>query len=144
MSNDLNQIGLLLFITSLRTLSQLICTLTRAIYFQGTILQGSTNPPFTTGWRSDEKISLFTTCFFYLGMQGCQMVYFHAQNPTLGIFWRVLEWKMLVYFMTIWNILRSFGKFYGRLALFVFIWYIFSRFGMFGPRKIWQPCTYEV
>jgi hypothetical protein len=24
--------------------------------------------------------------------QGCQMVYFHTKNPSLGIFWRVLEW----------------------------------------------------
>jgi hypothetical protein len=42
-------------------------------------------------------------------------------------------------FMTIWNILRPFGTFYGNLVQFVLIWYIFFRFGMFGPRKIWQP-----
>jgi hypothetical protein len=46
-------------------------------------------------------------------------------------------------FMTIWNILRPFGKFYGNLVLFALhnLVYI-SRFGMFGPRKIWQPCTH--
>jgi hypothetical protein len=37
-------------------------------------------------------------------VQGCQMVYFHTKNPNLGIFWRTLKRKMLVYFMTIWNI----------------------------------------
>jgi hypothetical protein len=24
----------------------------------------------------------------------------------------------------------------------VVIWYIFPKFGMFGPRKIWQPCSF--
>jgi hypothetical protein len=43
-----------------------------------------------------------------------------------------MEWKMLVYFMTIENILRPFGMVCGHLVNF-------SRFGMFGPRKIWQP-----
>jgi hypothetical protein len=42
--------------------------------------------------------------------------------------------------MTIWNILRSFGVIFGRLVWFAVIWYIFSLFGMFGQRKIWQPC----
>jgi hypothetical protein len=65
--------------------------------------------------------------------QGCQMVYFQTKNPNLDIFWRAAECKMLVYFMTIWNILRPCGIIYGRLVYF-------SRFGMFGPRKIWQPC----
>jgi hypothetical protein len=41
--------------------------------------------------------------------QGCQMVCFQTKNPNLGKFWSALEWKMLVYFMFIWNILRSFG-----------------------------------
>jgi hypothetical protein len=41
--------------------------------------------------------------------QGCQMVYFQTKNPNLGKFGRVLQWKMLVYFMAIWYILRSFG-----------------------------------
>jgi hypothetical protein len=36
--------------------------------------------------------------------QGCQMVYFQTKNPNLGKFLMALEWKMLVYFMTIWNI----------------------------------------
>jgi hypothetical protein len=31
------------------------------------------------------------------------------QNPTLGKFWMVLQWKILVYFIAIWSILRSFG-----------------------------------
>jgi hypothetical protein len=33
--------------------------------------------------------------------QGYQMVCFQTQNPKLGKFWRILLWKILVYFMTI-------------------------------------------
>jgi hypothetical protein len=55
--------------------------------------------------------------------QGCQMVFFDTKKSNLGIFLRALEWKTLVYFMDIWNIVRTFGTF----------WYSV-------PRKIWQPC----
>jgi hypothetical protein len=50
------------------------------------------------------------------GYQGCQMVYFQTENPNLGKFWRVLQWKMLIYFMDTWSILRSFVMFYGHLV----------------------------
>jgi hypothetical protein len=36
------------------------------------------------------------------------MVCFQNKNPNLGKFWRVLQWKMLAYFMDTWSILRSF------------------------------------
>jgi hypothetical protein len=52
------------------------------------------------------------------GQLGCQTVGFKTQNPNLGKFWRALEWKMLVYVMVIWNILRSVGIFYGHLGIF--------------------------
>jgi hypothetical protein len=45
------------------------------------------------------------------------MVCFQTKNPNLGKFWRAFEWKMLVYFMAVWNILRSFGIFYGHLVM---------------------------
>jgi hypothetical protein len=59
------------------------------------------------------------------------MVCFQTENPNLGKFWKALEWKMLVYFMVMWNILRSFGIFCGHLV--TSFWCIVSR-------KIWQPC----
>jgi hypothetical protein len=40
----------------------------------------------------------------------------NQKNRNLGKFWRALERKMLVYFMTIWNILRPFGIIYGRFV----------------------------
>jgi uncharacterized protein HemY len=55
----------------------------------------------------------------------------------LGKFWRAQEWKMLIYYLALWNILQTFEIFYDHLVHFVFIWYIFS--GLL--RTIWQPCT---
>jgi hypothetical protein len=43
--------------------------------------------------------------------QGCQMACFETKNPTLGKFWRVLQWKMLVYFMDTGSILRTFVRY---------------------------------
>jgi hypothetical protein len=50
------------------------------------------------------------------GKQGCQMVCFQTKNPNLSKFWWALEYEMLAYFMTVWNILRPFGITYGRLV----------------------------
>jgi hypothetical protein len=68
------------------------------------------------------------------------MVCFQTKNPNLGKFWKALQWKMLVYVMDIWSILRSLGIFYGHLVYLVVIWYIFP-FWYFVPRKIWHPCS---
>jgi hypothetical protein len=57
--------------------------------------------------------------------QGCQMAYFPTKNPDLGKFWRVLQWNMLVYNMSISSILWIFGLFYGYLVYVIVIWYIF-------------------
>jgi hypothetical protein len=69
----------------------------------------------------------------YPNHQGYQMVYFQTKNPNLGKFWRVLQWKMLVYFMAIWYIFRTFGIFYGTLVYFEVIWYIFTVLVQFLP-----------
>jgi hypothetical protein len=58
------------------------------------------------------------------------MVYFQTKNPNLGKFLRSLDWKVLIHFMAIWNILRTFGVFCDHLVYFVFIWYIFYGFGI--------------
>jgi hypothetical protein len=73
------------------------------------------------------------------------MAYFQTENPNLGKFGRVLQWKMLVYSMSIRYFLRPFGIFYGHLTCFMDIWYISWLFGIVLPfwhtvaRKIWQP-----
>jgi hypothetical protein len=59
------------------------------------------------------------------------MLYFKTKNPHLGKFWRVLQWKMLVYYMAIWSIIRLFSLFYGHLGICMLGHLVyFSRFGM--------------
>jgi hypothetical protein len=70
------------------------------------------------------------------------MVYFNTKNPSLVIFWRALEWYMLVYFMAIWYSLRQFGVFYSNLVYFAVIWCISSRFGMLLQEKSGNPDTH--
>jgi hypothetical protein len=75
------------------------------------------------------------------------MAYFQTKNSNLGKFWRVLQWKKLVSFMSIWSILMPFGTFCGHMLYFVIIWYIFSRFGMMYKEKSGNPAadaTYNV
>jgi hypothetical protein len=59
------------------------------------------------------------------------MAYFQTKNPNLGQFWGVLKWKMLLYFMSIWSILRLFGILCGYLGYYVAIWDILWPFGIF-------------
>jgi hypothetical protein len=47
------------------------------------------------------------------------------EMENVDIFWRALEWKMLVHYKAIW-------KFCGHLEYFSPFWYI-------SPRNIWQP-----
>jgi hypothetical protein len=61
--------------------------------------------------------------------QGCQMVYFQTKTPNLGKFLRVLQWKMLVYFMDSWSILRPIGIFYGHLVMWSFGHLVMWSFG---------------
>jgi hypothetical protein len=51
------------------------------------------------------------------------MVYFQTKITILGKFWMVLNWKVLVYVMALWSVLRPFGIFWARLVFF-------PRFGM--------------
>jgi hypothetical protein len=41
---------------------------------------------------------------------------FKTKNPTLGKLWNALDWKMLIYFMAICNILWTLGMFYDHLV----------------------------
>jgi hypothetical protein len=60
------------------------------------------------------------------------MVYFHNKNSGLGIFWSASEWKMLVYFMLVFDNFRRFGIINGHLVYFPPFWYVVFC-------KIWQP-----
>jgi hypothetical protein len=65
------------------------------------------------------------------------MVYLQNKSPTsgFGVSWRVLQWKMLVYYAAIWFILRLYGIACVHLAYFMDISYIFSHFGMLHKEK---------
>jgi hypothetical protein len=68
------------------------------------------------------------------------MVCFQTKNPNLGKFWRVLQWKMLVYFMDTWSILRSFVI--GILLTFGIVrgnLVYFPRFGILYQEKSGNP-----
>jgi hypothetical protein len=54
-------------------------------------------------------------------------------------FWRALDWKLFIYLMAMWNILRTFEKFYDHLVHFVLIWNIFSGFGIMYREKSGNP-----
>jgi hypothetical protein len=45
----------------------------------------------------------------------------------------------LVYFITIWSILRSLEIFYDHLVYFVVIWYVLPRFGILDQEKSGNP-----
>jgi hypothetical protein len=75
--------------------------------------------------------------------QGCQIGMFSNQKSQfglffgdLGIFWRILHWKTLVYFMAIRSISRPFGTHYDHHMV---IWYISPRFGIWYQDKSGNP-----
>jgi hypothetical protein len=72
------------------------------------------------------------------------MVCFQTKNPNLGKFWRVLLWKIFVYFMTIWSILRPLEIFYSHLVYFLVIWYIFHPFGIWDQEKSGNPDEFVI
>jgi hypothetical protein len=67
------------------------------------------------------------------------MVCFQTKIPNLCKFWRVLLWKILLYFMAIWPILRPLEIFHCHLIYFVAIWCIFPRFGILDLEKSGNP-----
>jgi hypothetical protein len=67
------------------------------------------------------------------------MVCFQTKNSNLDKFGRALDWKMLIYFMAIWNILQTFGIFYRHLEYFTDVWYNLCSFGNFFPVLV--SCT---
>jgi hypothetical protein len=82
-----------------------------------------------------ETVILRESCHVFCSVpQGCQTVCFQTKNPNLGKFWRALDWKMLIYFMDIWNILRTFGIFCVHLVHF-------SGFGILYQEKSGNPAV---
>jgi hypothetical protein len=72
--------------------------------------------------------------------QGCQMVHiFSNQKSHFCVnFGRPMKYKMLEYFMAIWNTLQIFHGHCGNLMV---IWYIFLRFSKLNQEKSGNPGT---
>jgi hypothetical protein len=64
------------------------------------------------------------------------MVCFQTKNPSLGKIFGASDWKMLIYFTAICNILWMFAIFYDHPVHVVFIWYIFSSFGIMHQENL--------
>jgi hypothetical protein len=60
---------------------------------------------------------------------------FQTKNSNLCKFWKVLIWKILEYFMTLWFILGPLEIFHGHFGIFCGNWYIFSCFGILDQEK---------
>jgi hypothetical protein len=50
---------------------------------------------------------------FFLGASAAGLPDGKFSNKKMGKFLRDLKWKILVYFIAIWSVLRPFGMFYG-------------------------------
>jgi hypothetical protein len=63
--------------------------------------------------------------FIYInGLRDCQMVYFQTKIPIWENIRRAIDWKMFLYFMAIWNILRTFGTSSDHLEHFVLLYVV--------------------
>jgi hypothetical protein len=71
-------------------------------------------------------------------VQGCQMANFQTKNPIRVNFCRVLQWKVLVYYMSFGSILRLFGIFCGHMVYFVVIWNFYP-FWYVATKKTGNP-----
>jgi hypothetical protein len=106
-------------------------------------------------WPKQSLVQVRTACIgskqrrllivFCLSIQGCQMVYLQTKNNIFDILWKPSEWKMFIYFWSIWSIIWPlsifYGIFYGLLVYFYGHCGIL-RHGYVVPRKIGQLCFY--
>jgi hypothetical protein len=73
-------------------------------------------------------------------------MYSHTKNTNLGIFWRALEWTMLIYthtyFMVIWNTYIPIWYFLWPISNFVVISYFFPSSGILCQKKSGNPAEY--
>jgi hypothetical protein len=69
--------------------------------------------------------------------QRCQIL--KQKNPNLGKFWKVLQWKMLVFVTAILSILRPKWYNFVHYAKFCAHLVYFSRFGMLYREKSGNP-----
>jgi hypothetical protein len=67
---------------------------------------------------------------------------FYTKNPNLGKFWRVLEWKMLAYFIAIWYIFRQFGIYFVAIRYILLLFGNVFKFWEKSGNPGWQLCSF--
>jgi hypothetical protein len=84
---------------------------------------------------------LFTLDSLYIGVARVARWFVFKQKIPIWVNFGVpyVDWKRLIYFMTICNISWTFGIFKDHTVHFVFIWYIFSDFGIMYQEKSGNP-----
>jgi hypothetical protein len=68
-----------------------------------------------------------------------KIAYFNSKTPNMDKIWSALEWKMLLYFITVWNIFQSFGKICNCLVYFSVLWFIFPILVCLDQEKSGNP-----
>jgi hypothetical protein len=64
------------------------------------------------------------------------MVYFQTKNPNLGKFWSVLQRKMLVYFVAIWDIFWLYGIIFPVLVCCMYFMLYLEKSGNPDPQVV--------
>jgi hypothetical protein len=82
----------------------ILCSFGTFFHFFGIMYQEKSGNPVLDRVGSGKASNIASFCGIVLRsrLQGCQMVHFQTKYPNFGIFWKALEWKILVYFMDIW------------------------------------------
>jgi hypothetical protein len=57
-------------------------------------------------WYISSPFGKFLVIWGIISRFGKGLQDFQTKNPNYGKFWRILQWRMKVYFMAIWSILR--------------------------------------
>jgi hypothetical protein len=67
------------------------------------------------------------------------MVYFKTKYPSLGKFWRALEWKITVHFMAFLEYISAILYILGPLGNLMVSWYTFPHFVILYQEKSGNP-----
>jgi hypothetical protein len=81
------------------------------------------------------KVKEGNNWLIYVAGEGLPDGIFTNKNPSLGKFWSDLQWKMLVYFIAIWSIIRQHGMFLRPISYSISI----PRFGILYQEKSGNP-----
>jgi hypothetical protein len=94
-------------------------------------------PTWTCGRLKRSKYKKASLCKCIVSIECWQIAYFQTKTSNLGKFWKVLQYKMLVFFMANLSILWPNGIFYGQMVYFMAKWYILWPNGIFYGQMVY-------